>query len=61
MEQDKQKNEPENEPEIEPEMNPRAKQLFEWIKEQDTLSVERLRAQVKHINEHYSLYHKKEE
>jgi hypothetical protein len=43
-------------------LTPRARDLVEWISEQDNLTVERLRAHMKHINEHYNrLYPKKEE
>jgi hypothetical protein len=40
-------------------MSPRAKDLFEWIQEQDKLTVERLQAHMRHINEHYDTLYKK--
>jgi hypothetical protein len=39
-------------------MSPRTRDLVEWIKNQDNLTVERLRAHMRHINEHYNLLYK---
>jgi hypothetical protein len=43
-------------------LSPRAQAMFDWIKEQDALSVERLRKQMLDINQHYNeLYRKYDE
>jgi hypothetical protein len=42
-------------------LNSRARDLFEWIKDQDKLTVERLQAHMRHINEHYHKLYSKEQ
>jgi len=43
-------------------LSPRAQAMVDWIKEQDALSVERLRKQMLDINQHYNeLYRKYDE